>query len=93
MQFLGINVKDTRDAGADFHHSRGVPYPSIFDPSMRTLLSIHGYPTSLIPSTIILDRQHQVARVFLRVVTSGELVQASTDLAGETAAPSRTSGP
>ena len=83
VQFLGINVKDIRDAGADFHRAKQVPYPSIFDPSMRTLLSIRGFPTSSIPSTIILDREHRVARIFLRVVTTGELVNAVTDLAAE----------
>ena len=49
VQFIGINVKDTRDAGADFHRARQVPYPSIYDPSMRTLLSIRGFPTGLDP--------------------------------------------
>ena len=44
MQFLGVNVKDTKDAGADFLASKQVSYPSIFDPSMRTLLSIRGLP-------------------------------------------------
>lgn len=82
-QFLGINVKDTRAAGADFHRARQVPYPSIFDPSMRTLLSINGFPTSSIPATIILDREHRVARIFLRVVRTGELVTAVTELAAE----------
>ena len=87
VQFLGIDVKDTRDDGAAFHTSRRVPYPSIFDPSMRTLLSLRGFPTSSIPSTIILDRQHRVAHIFLRVVTTGELVQITSDLAAEPAAP------
>ena len=44
VQFLGVNVKDTRAAGADFLASKQVSYPSIFDPSMRTLLSIRGLP-------------------------------------------------
>lgn len=87
VQFLGIDVKDTRDDGAAFHTSKQVPYPSIFDPSMRTLLSLRGFPTSSIPSTIILDRQHRVAHIFLRVVTTGELVQITSDLAAEPADP------
>ena len=84
VQFLGIDVRDTREAGADFHASRKVPYPSVFDPSMRTLLSIRGFPTSSIPSTIILDRQHRVAHIFLRVVQTGELVTIATALSQET---------
>jgi len=83
VQFLGINVKDTRQNGADFHLSRQVPYPSIFDPSMRTLRSLNGFPTNSIPSTIVLDRQHRVAQIFLRVITPGELVSISTAIAQE----------
>ena len=85
VQFLGIDVRDTREAGADFQASKKVPYPSISDPSMRTLLSISGYPTSSIPSTIVLDREHRVAHIFMRVIETGELVQTATDLAQETA--------
>ena len=83
VQFIGINVRDNRDAAADFHRGKQVPYPSIFDPSMRTLLAIQGFPTSSIPSTIILDRQHRVAQIFLRVVNTGELMQAIRPLATE----------
>jgi thiol-disulfide isomerase/thioredoxin len=69
VQFLGVNVKDTKAAGADFVASKQVSYPSIFDPSMRTLLSIRGFPTSSIPSTIVLDRQGRVAHVWLEEIT------------------------
>ena len=33
---------------------------------MRTLTALGGVPTSVIPTTIVLDRQHRVAAVFLR---------------------------
>ncbi len=69
MQFLGVNVKDTKDAGADFLASKQVTYPSIYDPSMRTLLSIRGFPPGSIPSTIVIDRQGRVAHIWLRAIT------------------------
>src|SRR6478609_11501466 len=69
VQFLGINVKDTKAAGADFMASKQVSYPSIFDPSMRTLLSIRGFPAGSIPSTIVIDRQGRVAHVWLEEIT------------------------
>jgi thiol-disulfide isomerase/thioredoxin len=53
------------------------------DLPVRTLLAIQGFPTSSIPSTIILDRQHRVAQIFLRVVNTGELMQAIRPLATE----------
>jgi thiol-disulfide isomerase/thioredoxin len=69
VQFLGINVKDTKEAGADFMASKQVSYPSIYDPSMRTLLSIRGFPTGSIPSTIVIDKQGRVAHVWLEEIT------------------------
>lgn len=96
VQFLGINVRDTRDAAADFMAAKQVPYPSIFDPSMRTLLAVRGYPTSAIPSTLVLDRQRRVAYIFLRVVTADELIavagQVATEPATDPTDPAATTG-
>ncbi|TKV58572.1 TlpA family protein disulfide reductase [Nakamurella flava] len=85
VQFLGINVKDTRSDGADFATGKQVPYPSIFDPSLRTITSIRGYPVSGIPSTLVVDRKGGVAQVWLRPVTETELVAAVSAIASEPA--------
>ncbi|AVP69893.1 redoxin domain-containing protein [Rhodococcus hoagii] len=68
VQFLGINVRDhTKDKAQDFVVNNKVGYPSIYDPEMRTLLTLgKNYPTSVIPTTIVLDREHRVAAVFLK---------------------------
>ncbi len=75
VQFLGINVRDPqRDKAQDFVVDNNVSYPSIYDPSMRTLIALGGnYPTSVIPSTLVLDRQHRVAAVFLRALLTEDL--------------------
>ena len=86
VQFLGVNVKDTREAGADFLTSKQVSYPSIFDPSMRTLLSIRGYPSGSIPSTIVIDRQGRVAHVWLQAITDpDQLISTVSQIAAEKA--------
>lgn len=91
VQFIGINVQDTRPAAMDFIREKAVPFPSIFDPDSRTLLSMRGFPTSTIPSTIILDQQHRVAFIYLRDVTAQEIDEALISLVGDTAAtPSAT---
>jgi len=83
VQFLGINVKDTKSAAADFLASKQVSYPSIYDPSMRTVLAIKGYPASGIPSTIVLDRQGRVAHIWLQAI---EDPQQMIDVVGAIAA-------
>ncbi|QGK71651.1 redoxin domain-containing protein [Allosaccharopolyspora coralli] len=74
VQVLGINVRDQRTAAADFVNNRGLTYPSIFDPSGRSLLPLKGYPRSTVPSTVILDRDHRVAAIFLTEVLDSELI-------------------
>jgi thiol-disulfide isomerase/thioredoxin len=85
VSFLGIDVRDNnRQAALDFVDDRGVTFPSIYDPAMRTLIAFGGkYPTTVIPSTLVLDRQHRVAAVFLRELLAPDLQPVVQKLAGE----------
>ena len=75
VSFLGINVRDhTQDKAQDFVIDNNVTYPSIYDPAMRTLISLgKNYPTSVIPTTIVLDREHRVAAVYLKELLAEDL--------------------
>jgi thiol-disulfide isomerase/thioredoxin len=75
VAFLGIDVRDNqRQAPRDFVVDRKVTFPSIYDPAMRTMIALGGkFPTTVIPSTLVLDRQHRVAAVFLRELLAGDL--------------------
>jgi thiol-disulfide isomerase/thioredoxin len=71
---LGIDVRDERQAASDFVRDRGVTFDSIFDPPGRVLARLSGYPRNTVPSTLVLDKQHRVAAVFLTVVRVPELM-------------------
>ncbi|MCB0948948.1 MAG: TlpA family protein disulfide reductase [Mycobacterium sp.] len=88
VAFLGIDVRDNNiDAPRDFVVDRGVTFPSIYDPAMRTMLAFGGrYPTTVIPSTVVLDREHRVAAVFLRELLAEDLQPLVERLATETSA-------
>jgi thiol-disulfide isomerase/thioredoxin len=75
VSFLGIDVRDnSRQAAQDFVTDHHVTFPSIYDPAMRTLIAFGGkYPTTVVPSTLVLDRQHRVAAVFLRELLAEDL--------------------
>jgi thiol-disulfide isomerase/thioredoxin len=75
VAFLGIDVRDNnRQAAQDFVADHHVTYPSIYDPAMRTMIAFGGkYPTTVIPSTLVLDRRHRVAAVFLRELLAEDL--------------------
>jgi thiol-disulfide isomerase/thioredoxin len=85
VAFLGIDVRDNnRDAAKDFIVDRKVTFPSIYDPPMRTMIAFGGkYPTTVIPSTVVLDRQHRVAAVFLRELLAEDLQPVVERLAAE----------
>lgn len=85
VAFLGINVRDNQqDKAQDFVTDNKVGYPSIYDPSMRTLLALGGkFPTSVIPTTIVLDREHRVAAVFLRSLLQEDLQPVVEEIARE----------
>jgi peroxiredoxin len=72
---LGIDVRDeNRTAPQDFVRDTGLTYPSIYDPPGRSLLAFKGYPRSVVPSTIVLDKRHRVAAVFLRDLLATDLL-------------------
>ena len=85
VAFLGIDVRDNNiDAPQDFVVDRNVTFPSIYDPAMRTMIAFGGkYPTTVIPSTVVLDRQHRVAAVFLRELLAEDLQPVVQRLADE----------
>ena len=83
-QFVGINTRDPAPAAPEaFVRVRGITYPSIFDPSGKTLLQLGGQvPPAAIPTTLVLDRQGRVAIRVLGTISEATLV----DMVGEVAA-------
>jgi peroxiredoxin/predicted small secreted protein len=74
VQVLGVDLRDDqRSAPEDFMRDTGLTYPSIYDPPGRSLLALKGYPRAAVPSTIVLDKRHRVAAVFLRDLLAEDL--------------------
>lgn len=89
VAFLGIDVQDhNRAAAVDFVTDRHITFPSIYDPALRTLIAFGGkYPTSVVPSTLVLDRHHRVAAVFLRELLAEDLLPVVQRVAAEPSTP------
>jgi thiol-disulfide isomerase/thioredoxin len=74
VNFLGVNVRDSRAAAEAFQRRFEVEYPSIFDPTSETLLVFgNTLPPNAIPSTIVLDSRNRVAARVLGGVTAPTL--------------------
>ena len=86
VTLLGIDVRDDADAARDFMRDRGITYPSIFDNPGRSLTALRNFPRNTVPSTIVLDRQHRVAAIFLTAVRVSELMPVVQRIAAEPAA-------
>ena len=72
---LGINVRDYNpQVSNDFLEDNGLEYPSIYDPPFKTAAALGGVPTSVVPTTIVLDKQHRPATVFLRSITAKDVM-------------------
>ena len=87
VTLLGIDVRDSADAARDFMNDRDITYPSIYDNPGRSLLALSGFPRSTVPSTIVLDRRHRVAAVFLTAIRVSELLPVVQRVAAEEPAP------
>lgn len=83
VALLGIDLRDDRAAAADFVRDRGLTWPSLYDPPGRCLLGLHGYPRNVIPSTIVLDRRHRVAAIFLTTLLDTDLLPVVQRIAAE----------
>ena len=70
VRFLGINIRDNSAAARSFEDRYKVPYPSLEDPNGRLLLNFRDViPTSVVPSTVVIDRRGDVAARIIGPVT------------------------
>ncbi|MFW0788648.1 TlpA disulfide reductase family protein [Gordonia sp. CPCC 205333] len=72
VAFVGINFRDDRSSAKDFVTDRKITYPSLYDYPGATLAALTT-PTSVVPTTVVLDKKHRPAVVYLRSVSGEEL--------------------
>ena len=83
VQFVGLDVTDQQAAAQKFTAKYGVPYPSIVDAKGTKLASLPSVPPGALPSTLIIDRQGQVAVRFIGAVKEPEFSQQVRAVLGE----------
>jgi thiol-disulfide isomerase/thioredoxin len=83
VEFVGVNVKDDRQLAQAFLTSKGITFPSLFDPRGEVALAFRDYPANAIPSTIVLDQAGRVAAVYTAAVTQQDLRTVLDDVVRE----------
>jgi peroxiredoxin len=74
VAFLGLNVKESDEQFArSFVDSKGIEFPSLYDPRGEVALAFRDFPASAVPSTIVLDREYRVAAVYTAQIPQEDL--------------------
>ena len=83
VEFLGVDVQDTRDGAKAFIRKYGSTYPSLFDPKGEITHAFSSVNPSALPTTLILDREGRVAVQFPGSVTKSRLDPALAKIVAE----------
>jgi thiol-disulfide isomerase/thioredoxin len=73
VTFVGVDVRDGKDAATAFRRDFAITYPSMFDPAGRVAMSFRDVPPSTIPATVIVERSGRVAAVHRKAVLASKL--------------------
>lgn len=82
VDFVGIDVKDERQAAQSFITDNHMSYPMVYDESAKTALQL-AIPAGGLPVTILVDRAGRVAAVYLGAVRQPDVSATVRQLAAE----------
>ncbi|MEO3785638.1 TlpA disulfide reductase family protein [Actinocorallia sp. B10E7] len=83
VEFLGVDISDTRDGAKAFVRKFGSTYPSLFDPEGKITQAFSSVNPSALPTTLILDREGRVAVQFPGLVNKSRLDPALAKIVAE----------
>lgn len=74
VTFVGVDIKEgSRDAPKSFVKDNHIEYPMIYDENGETALRMGNIRVQATPFTVLLDKQHRVAGVFVGPLTPKDL--------------------
>ena len=74
VAFVGIDIKEaSRGLPRAFVDKYKITYPIVYDEVGRTAVTLGNVPTQAAPFTIVLDKEHRVAAVYLERVDPNDL--------------------
>ncbi len=73
VQFLGVDIQDTRPNGRAHVREFDIPYDSLFDPDSSYAADFGGIGPRAIPTTLLIDHQGRVASRLFGITTYEEL--------------------
>jgi thiol-disulfide isomerase/thioredoxin len=85
VTFVGVDVKEAgRGDPKAFVAQHQIRYPIVYDEDGETAIRLGNIPTQAMPFTVVLDKQHRVAAVYLVRLAPADLEPVLNKLAAET---------
>jgi thiol-disulfide isomerase/thioredoxin len=84
VQFVGIDIKDEKQAALAFIHDFGVTYPIVYDEPARSALQIGDVPTRGLPTTVVIDKLGRVAAIYTGALLEADIEPVVVKLVAET---------
>jgi thiol-disulfide isomerase/thioredoxin len=84
IDFVGIDVKElSRDVATSFISDNHISYPILWDEPGKFALELGHVPSTALPFTVVLDKHHRVAAVYLGALQSADLSPVLASLVAE----------
>lgn len=83
VDFVGVDIKDERQAAQSFITDKHMSYEMVYDEPAKTALQL-GIPIGGLPITVLIDRAGRVAAVYVGQVYRPDIQTALQTLAAET---------
>ncbi|MGI5139342.1 MULTISPECIES: TlpA family protein disulfide reductase [unclassified Streptomyces] len=83
VEFLGVDIRDSKTAAVAFERDYGITYPSIFDPDSRSMLGFKAMAPRAVPTTYVLDRAGKVAAISIGPLTARAFLPIIQGIAAE----------
>jgi thiol-disulfide isomerase/thioredoxin len=83
VQFLGVDIRDSKTAALAFERDHDITYPSIFDPDSRSLLGFRQMAPRAVPTTYVLDHTGKVAALSIGPLTARDFLPVIQGIASE----------
>ena len=84
VTFVGIDVKEpSRDEPRAFVRDNRIRYPIVYDEEGETAVRLGNIPTQAMPFTVVLDKDHRVAAVYVTRLAPSDLEPVLNKLVAE----------
>jgi len=73
ISFVGVDIRDAKDAVRSFVHDKQISYPILFDANVKTPVQLGHVSAQTTPFTVLIDRHGRIAAAYMGPVLPADL--------------------